>query len=153
MTLTVLPKATLLALALGCASGGAEFTADDEAAIRQLHDDLAAALTPEDNDAWSQLFTEDVQFMFGATPTIRGRGPLREWGETGSPVALSASFSDIEIQGSGDWAWSTSNYVVTVEGIDEPIPGKQLVVLERQPDGHWLMAAAHASASIPLPGN
>ncbi len=79
---------------------------------------------------------------------------LRAWGEdtsaTGSPVALSVSFSDIEIHGSGDWAWATKRSVLTIEGVEGPVPGKQLVVLRRQPDGTWLIAARAGSSD---PGN
>ncbi len=82
---------------------------------------------------------------------------LRAWGEdtseTGSPVVLSISFSDIEIHGSGDWAWATSSIVATFEGVEEPGRLKQLVVLRRQPDGTWLAAAVHVSSNAPPPGN
>ena len=156
MTRTLLGTAACLALALalGCTPPPpAELTEDDLAAIRQLFDEVALTLSPEDNQAWSQHFTEDVKFMFEATPMIRGREAVREWGETGSPVVLSISFSDIEIHGSGDWAWATSNYVVTIEGVEEPVPGKQLLVLQRQPDGTWLFTAAHVSSDLPPPGS
>lgn len=156
MTRTFLRTAACLALtlALGCTPPPpAELTEDDLAAIRHRFDEVARHLSPEDNEAWANDFTEDAQFMFQNTPTIRGREAIREWGETGSPVALSVSFSDIEIHGSGDWAWGTSSYVMTVEGAEGPDRGKQLVVLQRQPDGTWLTAAAHVSSNLPPPGN
>ena len=154
MTRTFLPAIACLALALGCTQPPpTELTEDDLAAIRHRFDEVARHLSPEDNKAWSQDFTEDVQFMFQDTPTIRGREALREWGETSSPAVLSISFSDIEIHGSGDWAWATSSYLLTVEGVEGPLPGKQLLVLQRQPDGTWLTAAAHVSSDLPPPGN
>ncbi len=160
MTRTFLRTAACLAiaLALGCTPPpSAELTEDDLAAIRHRFDEVGRHLSPEDNEAWANDFTEDAQFMFPGTPTIRGREALRAWGEdtsdTGSPVALSASFSDIEIHGSGDWAWATSGTVLTFEGVEGPVPGKQLVVLRRQPDGTWLVAAAHVSSDLPPPGN
>jgi uncharacterized protein (TIGR02246 family) len=158
MTRTFLFTAACLALALGCTPPPlAELTEDDLAAIRHRFDEVARHLSPEDNEAWANDFTEDAQFMFQNTPTIRGREAIRAWGEdtseTGSGVALSASFSDIEIHGSGDWAWATSSYVLTVEGVEGPDRGKQLVVLQRQPDGTWLTAAVHVSSDLPPPGN
>ena len=154
MTRTFLGAAACLCLALGCTSPpSAELTEDDLNAIRHRFDEVARHLSPEDNEAWANDFTEDVQFMFPGASTIRGREPLRAWGEdtsdTGSLVALSASYSDIEIHGSGDWAWATSSYVMTVEGVEGTVPGKQLLVLKRQADGSWLIAAAHASSDLP----
>ncbi len=119
MTRTFLFTAACLALTLGCTPPpSAELTEDDLAAIRHRFDEVARHLSPEDNEAWADDFTEDVQFMFQNTPVIRGRESLYEWGENDSPVALSISFSDIEIHGSGDWAWGTSSYVLTAEGAE-----------------------------------
>ena len=158
MTRTFLFTAACLALTLGCTPPpSAELTDADRDAIRQYLDEVARNLSPEDNEAWANGFTEDGLMMFQNTPVIRGRQAIRAWGEdtsaTGSPVALSVSFSDIEIHGSGDWAWATSNVVATFEGVEGPVALKQLVVLERQPDGTWLTAAAHVSSDLPPPGN
>ncbi len=158
MTRTFLFAAACLALTLGCAPRSpAELTEDDRAAIRDYFDEVARNLSPEDNEAWANGFTEDGLMMFQNTPVIRGRQAIRAWGEdtseTGSPVALSVSFSDIEIHGSGDWAWATSNVVATFEGVEGPVALKQLVVLERQQNGTWLTAAAHVSSNLPPPGN
>ena len=158
MTRTFLRAAACLFLALGCTPPpSAELTEDDLTAIRHRFDEVARHLSPEDNEAWANDFTEDAQFMIQNTPLLRGRPAIREWGEdtsdTGSGVVLSASFSDIEIHGSGDWAWATSSYVITVEGAEGPDHGKQLVVLRRQADGSWLTAAVHVSSDLPPPGN
>ena len=157
MTRTFLFTAACLALTLGCApSSPAELTDADRDAIRQYYDELARILTPEDNEAWANTFTEDGQFMVPNQPTIRGREALRTWGEatgeTGSLVVLSASFSDIEIHGSGDWAWVTTSQVLTIEGVEGSQRGRVFAVLRRQPDGTWLTAAAHVSGVQP-PGN
>jgi len=158
MTRKFLITAACLALAIGCTpTPPAELTDADREAIRQYLDGVVRSLSPEDNEAWANGFTEDVPFMFENTPTIRGRQTLRAWGEdtseTGSPVALSVSFSDIEIHGSGDLAWVTNNSTSTFQGLDEPISLKQLLVLERQLDGTWLTAASHVSSNGPPPGN
>ncbi len=158
MTRTFLFTAACLALTLGCTPPpSAELTDADRDAIRQYLDEVARNLSPEDNEAWANGFTEDGLMMFQNTPVIRGRQAIRAWGEdtseTGSPVALSVSFSDIEIHGSGDWAWATSSIVATFEGSEEPVALKQLVVLKRQPDGTWLTAAAHVSSNLAPPGN
>ena len=144
---------TVTALVACGGQASSELTEDDRAAIRQYYDDLTRTLSPEDNRAWADHFTEDTQFMLANQPTIRGRESLYEWGEgDDSGVVLSISFSDIEIHGSGDWAWVTANQVLTIEGVEGPIPGKALAVLQRQPDGTWLAAAASGSDDQP-PGN
>ncbi len=155
MTRTFLFTAACLVLALGCTPPpSAELTEDDLAAIRHRFDELARHLSPEDNVAGSPDYTDDVQFLFVGMPMFRGRDALYEWGENDSPVALSASFSDIEIHGSGDWAWATSSYVITAEGVDGPVLGDQLLVLERQADDTWLIAAvAYVGSVLPTPGN
>ncbi len=158
MTRTFLPAAACLALALGCSPAPpAELTDADRDAIRQYFDEVARNLSPEDNEAWANGFTEDALLMFQNTPTIRGRQAIRAWGEdtseTGSPVALSVSFSDIEIHGSGDWAWVTTSSTATFEGVEGPNRLRQLLVLKRQADGTWLTAAAHVSSDLPPPGN
>ena len=145
----------VLALVAMIACGGqaspAELTDTDRAAIRQYFDELARTLSPEDNRAWANLYAEDATLMFQGTPVMHGREAIYEFGENDSPVALSVSFSDIEIHGSGDWAWATSNYVATIEDVEGPVLGKQLLVLRRQPDGTWLSAAVHVSEDSPRP--
>ncbi len=158
MTRAFLFTAACLAVTLGCAPRSpAELTDADRDAIRDYYDELTRNLSPEDNEAWANGFTEDGLFMVPNQPTIRGREALRAWGEatgeTGSGVVLSASFSDIEIHGSGDWAWVTVSQVLTLEGVEGPARGKALAVLRRQSDGTWLTAAAHASDDQPPPGN
>ncbi len=154
LTLTFLA----LILALGCTSPPpAELTDADRDAIRDYFGELARILSPEDNEAWANTFTEDGLFMVPNQPRLRGREALRAWGEdnseTGSGALLSISFSDIEIHGSGDWAWVAVSQVLTLEGVEGPVRGKGLGVLRRQADGTWLTAAAHVSDDQPPPGN
>jgi len=154
MTRKFLATTACLTLAIGCTpTPPAELTDADRDAIRQYFDEVARNLSPEDNEAWANGFTTNAVFMFENTPPIRGRQSIRAWGEGPSGVVLSASFSDTEIHGSGDWAWVTTSTTVTVEGIEEPVATKQLFVLERQSDGTWLAAAVHASSNTPRPGN
>ena len=158
MKRTMLFITACILFASGCAPNSpAELTDADKKAIGQFMDELARSLSPEDNEAWANTFTEDAVLMFPDTPTKRGRQVLKAWGEdsgeTGSPVALSVSYSDIEIHGSGDVAWLTANSTAELEGLDEPSIGRQLMVLERQPDGTWLQAAASLSFTPATSGN
>jgi len=143
-------------LVLGCATTPASegLTDADRDAIRQYYVELARVLSPEDNDAWLKGFTADAVFMVQDQPTIRGHDALDAWGKGDrSGFVLSAAFSDIEIHGSGDWAWVTVKQVLTLQGVDEPVPGKALAVFQRQPDGRWLTAAVSGSNDQPVSGN
>lgn len=147
---------TCLFLTMGCTAAPAppaELSEDDRAAIQEYFDELARSLSPEDNEAWANTFTQDGLMMFGDSPTIRGREALQAWGEAtgeaGSPVALSVTFADIEIHGSGDVVWTTSIGTAMFEGVEESVTMRQLIVLERQADGRWLAAAAYAGADPP----
>jgi len=137
-----------LALTLGCASSAAELSEPDVAAIRHRFDEVARHVSAEDNAAWANDFTQDGIFMFGNMPVVRGRAPIQKWGESG-PKATSLTFSDIQIHGRGDLAWATSAYSLKLEGIPNEDRGKQLVVLQRQPDGTWLTAAGSVSSDLP----
>lgn len=110
-------------------------SADDVAAIRTALATTERNLSPEDNAAWAAGYTEDAIFMFEGNPTIRGREAIQTWGEGDSGVALSVSFADIEIQGTGDWAWGTSTWLGTFEGASDPVHGKQLLIMARQAHG------------------
>jgi ketosteroid isomerase-like protein len=154
MTRMLCYTAAGIVLTLGCTSATSEeFTDADRDAIREYYNELARILTPEDNRAWADGFTEDAIFMVQDQPWIRGREALYAWGEGDrSGAVLSATFSDIEIHGSGDWAWVTSRQTLTIEGVEEPVIGKALVVFQRQPDGTWLQAAASGSNDQPASG-
>jgi ketosteroid isomerase-like protein len=145
-------------LALGCntppapAPASAELSEADLAAIRHRFDEVARHVSAEENAAWANDFTEDAIFMYMNTPALHGRAAIQQWGETGVKVT-SLTFSDIQIHGSGDLAWATSAYSLRAEGLPNPDTGKQLVVLERQPDGSWLTRSASVSSDLPPPGN
>ena len=141
-----------VALLLGCTPAPAELSDADRDAIRQHLEDLARHVAADDNVAWANDYTEDGIFMIANTPPLRGRAALQAWGESGREV-IDISFSDYEISGAGDLAWATSAISVTVAGAPDPDTAKQLLVLERQSDGSWLVAAASVSSDLPLPEN
>ena len=155
--MTSMPRLSVagIILTLGCTSPTpAEFADADRDAIREYFAELARVLTPEDNRAWANGFTEDAMLMVQDQPWIRGREALYAWGASeASGEVLSATFSDIEIHGSGDWAWVTLRQDLTFEGDEQPELGKVLAVFQRQPDGTWLAAAASVSRDQLSPGS
>ncbi len=137
-----------LAMALGCAPKTAELSPADVAAIRHRFDEVARHVTAKDYAAWANDFTEDAVFMFANSPAVRGRAAIQKWGEAG-PKAERLTFSDVQIQGSGNTVWGTSAYAFKIEGAPAADIGKQLVVFRRQPDGSWLSLAASVSSDLP----
>ena len=137
-----------IVFALGCTTPVRDLSEADLAAIRERLDDLARHAGAEDNAAWANDFTEDGIFLIGNTPALRGRAAIQKWGETGMKLT-SLTFSDIQIHGSGDLAWATCAYSLTLEGVTEPETGKELHVLQRQADGSWLMVAVSIILDLP----
>ncbi len=141
-----------IVFAIGCTHPAHELSEADLTAIHERLDEVARHISAEDNAAWANDYTEDGIFMIGNTPTLRGRAAIQKWGETGVKVT-SITFSDIQIHGSGDLAWATHANSLTLEGVPEPDIGKELVVLQRQADGSWLIVAASVSSDLPRSGD
>jgi len=141
-----------IVFALGCTAPAGDLSEEDLTAIRERLDDLARHGGAEDNVAWANDFTEDGIFLIGNTPALRGRATIQKWGETGIKLT-SFTFSDIQIHGSGDLAWATCAYSLTLEGVTEPETGKELHVLQRQTDGSWLLVAVSVSSDLPPSGD
>ena len=148
----VITRLALLALTtgLGCAPQSADLSTADVAAIQHRFDEVASHYAQRDYAAWASDFTPDGVFMFANAPASRGRAAIQKFGEAG-PKAISLTFSDIQIHGSGSSAWATSAYTIKAEGAPMGDTGKQLVVFQRQPDGSWLTLAASASSDLPPP--
>jgi ketosteroid isomerase-like protein len=137
-----------IVFALGCTHPAHDLSEADLTAIRERLEEVARNVSAEDNAAWVNNYTEDGIFMISNTPAIQGRAAIQKWGETGVKVT-SLTFSDIQIHGSGDLAWATHASSLTLDGVPEPDKGKELVVLQRQADGSWLIVAASVSSDRP----
>jgi ketosteroid isomerase-like protein len=148
----VIARLALFALTtgLGCAPPSAELSPADVAAIQHRFDEVASHVTKREYAAWASDFTPDGVFMIGNAPASRGRAAIQKFGEAG-PKAISLTFSDVQIHGSGSLAWATSAYTFKAEGAPMDDTGKQLIVFQRQPDGSWLTLAASASSDLPPP--
>ncbi len=141
-----------IVFALGCTPPASDLSEADLTAIRERLDEVARHGGAEDNAAWANDYTEDGIFMRSNMPALRGRAAIQKWGETGVKLT-SLTFSDIQIHGSGDLAWATCAYSLTLEGVTEPETGKELHVLQRQADGSWLLVAVSASSDLPPSGD
>jgi uncharacterized protein (TIGR02246 family) len=121
-------------LQLACGSREAEFTAQDEAAVRALADSAVAYLRAGNPDAWAGLYAEDGVLHPPNQPEVRGRSALQEYAR-GIPVE-NIEFTEVEVQGHGPLAYGTSGVVFKVKG-QAADTGKQLWVARRNADGRW----------------
>ncbi len=136
----------LLAGLAACAQGRVESDpATDEAAIRELIRQTAAANNTADMLGWVALFEEGAVYMPPATPEVTTREGLLEAAATGfGGYAAAIRITPAEIAISGDWAFARSQVTgtVTPRTGGEPIPVnvKQLAIYHRQPSGAWRIA-------------
>lgn len=139
---------TLVALVglIACTQAGTESgTASDEAAIRELIAQTAAANNAADTLGWVALFEEGAVYMPPGAPEVSTRTGLKEMAEAGfGSYAADVQITPAEIVISGDWAFARSHVTGTVTpragGEAVPVDMKQLVIYHRQPDGGWKIA-------------
>lgn len=139
----------LLVLFLACAPGNTVDTeansAADEAAIRNLIANTAAANNAADSLGWAAFFEDGAVYMPPGSPEVTTREGLLETAAAGfGSYAAAIAITPREIVVAGDWAFART-YVggsVTPRAGGDPVPvdAKQIVIFHRQPDGVWKIA-------------
>jgi uncharacterized protein (TIGR02246 family) len=136
---------SLIAL-IGCTQAGIESGgASDEAAIRDLIAQTAAANNAADTLGWVALFEEGAVYMPPGAPEVDSRVGLTEMAAAGfGAYASDIQITPTEIVIAGDWAFARSHVTGTVKerGGEQiiPVDVKQLVIYHRQSDGSWKIA-------------
>jgi uncharacterized protein (TIGR02246 family) len=120
-------------------------TRADEAAIRELIEQTAAANNAADTLGWVALFEEGAVYMPPGTQEVTTRSGLLEMAAAGfGPYAADIETTPAEIVILGDWAFARSHVTGTVTprggGDAIPVDVKQIVIYHRQPDGRWKIA-------------
>jgi ketosteroid isomerase-like protein len=149
------PAAFPVLLLLGaCQTAVPEGLSDaDRAAIDQLSADYAAAALAADWDAWTELWTTDAVYQVPDGPALVGHAEIRASVDafTVPPTEMNATVDAMD--GSGKWAWARGNFVFAVpETEDMPevrMVGSFLWVLEKQPDGTWLIDTECYNSDMP----
>jgi len=132
----------ILAAVLVFAPTGCAPTMDveaDKAAIRNLHDQTAAASNAGD---LARLFTDDAIMMLPNEPALVGREAIHTWAQgLFDQFTLEETVTTEEIQVAGDWAFLRGTYTFTMtpkpEGETQEETGKCVHIVQRQPDGSW----------------
>ncbi len=117
--------------------------AADEAALRAIIKDWAAAAQAKDAAKFVSLYADDAVVMMAGAPDLRGLAAIRE----GIPAmmqdpafALSFEADTVEVARSGDLAYETGSYSMTMTGPDKKPAtemGHYVVVWRKGADGAW----------------
>lgn len=135
----------------------AGLSAEDVAAIRKLtEEDFPAHLAAHDFEGVGGLLTDDAVIMPFGEPAQEGKATIidvleRNWGSL--PIAEFTQRT-VKIEGRGDLAYARGTYAIKVQGEGMPEirdQGKYLTILEKQPDGRWLVSTTSYSRNIAKP--
>ena len=115
---------------------------NDEQAIRDVVAKWLAASKAGDTATVLGLMTDDVVFMVPGRPPF-GKEAFSAASQKMRGTLVEGTSEIVEIKILGDWAWMRNKLrvVVTPEG-GKPLAhsGYTLTILQKQPDGRWLLA-------------
>ena len=132
-------------------------SAEDVAAIRKLTEaDFTTLMVAHDLEGVGGLLMENAVMMPFGEPAQEGKATIidvldRNWGVL--PIAEFTQQS-VKIDGRGDLAYVRGTYAIKVQGEGMPEirdQGKYLTILEKQPDGRWLVSTPAYSRNIARP--
>ena len=150
----------LMACAPGGEAGQRGMTAPDPAditALGNVREQLAGALNSADLARVASLFVEDAVFMPPNQPPIGERQAIQGAQKNFlDQVTTDISFSAEEMEIAGGWAFErgalTGRLIPKVEGEPIPVNNKYLRILERHPDGSWMVARDMINSAGPPSG-
>jgi uncharacterized protein (TIGR02246 family) len=130
----------------GCARQPAavpDTRAAEEAAVRANIKEWSAAAQAKDAAKFVSFYADDGLVMLAGVPDISGIAAIRE--EIGGMMqdanfALSFEADNVVVARSGDLAYETGNYTMTMTGPDNTPATEQghyVVVWQKQADGAW----------------
>jgi uncharacterized protein (TIGR02246 family) len=128
--------------------------AEDAAAIRATVEAWSAAAQAKDAEKFLTFYTDDAVFLAEGQPDARGIAALREaiGGMMQDPnFALSFQDDTVEVARSGDLAYETGGYTLTMSDAEQKPAtqrGHYVVIWKKQADGAW-KAAVDAPVSDP----
>lgn len=121
--------------------------AADEAAIHALVKEWSAAAQAKDAEKFVSMYADDASLLFEDAPDLTGKAAIREAvpGMMQDPnFALSFAADKVVVARSGDVAWETGTYQMTMsDAKKKPATeaGHYLVVWQKQADGSWKVVA------------
>jgi ketosteroid isomerase-like protein len=127
-----------LALVIGCHTAP-EFTAQDEAMVREMFSSGAMWVQEANVTAWAGQFADDAVLLPPNGRAVHGRAAIQAWAEA-MPALEQFSLTDVQVRGDGDLAWGTSTIARKSAGLPAAT-GKELVVFRRDPMASWQIIA------------
>ena len=133
--------------------------AADTAAIKALGDQFTAAFNSGDAAAMAAAYADDAIMMDPNQAAIEGKQAIQaayeaRSKESAGKVAFTATFTPLETQVAGDWAYDRGNYTVTItpkSGKPMEESAKYLFIVKRQPDGAWRVYRDISNSNSPPP--
>jgi len=126
-----------------------------ERILRDLHAQTSAAVAAKDLDKLLSFYSEDAVVFPPNAPAARTKDAIRNlWKELLASVdSISSKTTKVEVAKSGEMAYVTGTYELTLKNpTGNPVQdhGKNLVVWEKQPDGHWKCRADMWNTNLPV---
>jgi uncharacterized protein (TIGR02246 family) len=131
--------------------------AADEGAIRAIIEGWSAAAQAKDAAQFVSVYADDAVVMLAGVPDIRGLAAIREGISAmmqDPGFGLSFEADRIEVARSGDLAYETGSYSMTMTGPDEKPAtetGHYVVVWRKGPDGAWKVVVDAPVSGPPAP--
>ncbi len=147
----------LLLFSLLCVASGAADTKAIEQALRDLDAQWSAAAGTKDLEKTIAFYSGDAIVLPTNAPAATTKEAIRNtWKDLlASPgLAISWKTTKVEVAKSGDIAYTTGTYELTMNdasGKPAPDHGKYVEVWKKQADGKWKVAADIWNSDLPLP--
>lgn len=128
------------------------FTAEDEAAIRDMLEKHVVVTKAEDWASSLSYFAEDAVRMPPNEPMIQGHAATTEWLEALPPIT-DYTLTPQVIDGDGGLAYARGAFTIDMAPPDaEPVKmvGKWQAIYERQADGSWLCVGDIWNTDTPM---
>lgn len=152
----LLVVAVMLAAVQACAPmKPAGLTDADKAAIRAVSATAAknAMAVPFDAAVYTNgYYTSDALFQTPNATILTGSAEIIAWMKAFPPLT-NVVFTDVEVEGAGDLAWTRGTYVLTINPPGAaPIndAGKYLNVWKKQADGSWRVYRDSYNSDLPV---
>ena len=133
--------------------------AADMAAIKALGDQFTAAFNSGDAAAMAAAYADDAIMMDPNQAAVEGKQAIQaayeaRSKESAGKVAFTATFTPLETQVAGDWAYDRGNYTVTItpkSGKPMERSNKYMTIYKRQADGSWKVYRDISNSNEPPP--
>ncbi len=126
---------------------------EDVKAIRSMRQSFVKTILAGDSISAAGYFMEDAVFMPPNQPLLKGRSAIQTWFSVLRLESLTQT--EAKLDGRDGLGYERGVYTVTLraEGMTEGVSdtGKYIVIVQKQPDGKWLMGDDIWNSDQPLP--